>query len=157
MGYLVKPVKYTDFKLLMNRCIVQVQFLRERETAEERFLSIKVERSERIISLQKIVYIEERRNKCIVHLVEQGVICYDTLANVYERLNSQQLYYTHQGHSVNFNHILEVALDKVYMNGGKEVPVSRRYYQKLRELHINKINRMGSECCAQLMGPKKES
>lgn len=157
MGYLVKPVKYTDFKRLMNRCVVQVQFLRERETAEERFLSIKVERSEQIISLQEIVYIEKRRNKCIFHLVEQDVTCYDTLANVYERLNPQQFYFTHQGYIVNFDHILEVAPDRVYVDGGAEIPVSRRYYQNLRELHINKIKRMGAERRAQLKGQKKES
>lgn len=155
MGYLVKPVKYTDFKRLMNRCIVQVQFLREKEIAKERFLSIKIERSELIIRLQDIVYIEKRRNKCVFHLVEQDITCYDTLAKVYERLNPQQFYYTHQGYIVNFDYILEVAPDKIYMNGGAEVPVSRRYYQKLRELHINKIKRLATERRAENQTERK--
>ena len=156
IGYLVKPVAYADFRHMANRCIVQLQYIRDREAAEERFFCIKTERSERIIPLQSILYIEKKRNKCVFHLTDREVTSYDTLSKVYERLNPQQFYYTHQGYIVNFDHIKEVETDRIYLAGDLEIPVSRRYYPQLREMHINKMKRLLSERRAEVFAHKEE-
>lgn len=145
IGYLVKPVTYQDFKHLVNKCTVQIQYARDREAAEERYFSIRTERSETVILVQNIMYIEKKRNKCVFHLMDGEVTSYDTLSKVYERLNHAQFYYVHQGYIVNFSCIREVLSDRIYLAGDLEIPVSRRYYQELRELHMNKIKRLLAE------------
>lgn len=151
VGYLVKPVKYMEFKHLIDRCAIQIQYARDREAAEERYYSIRTERGEAVIPMPNIMYIEKRRNKCVFHLVNGEVTSYDTLSKVYGKLNHTQFYYTHQGYIVNFAHIKEVRPDKIYLAGDLEIPVSRRYYQGLRELHMDKVKRLLAERKAELL------
>lgn len=156
VGYLVKPVAYRDFKHMVDKCAVQIQYAREKEAAEERYFRIKTERGETVILAQKIMYIEKKRNKCVFHLVEGEVTSYDTLSRVYERLNHQLFYYAHQGYIVNFAHIKEVAPDRIYLTGDVEIPVSRRYYKELHELHMDKIKRLLAEKKAAFLEKSQE-
>ncbi len=145
VGYLVKPVKYKDFKHMADKCAVLIQYARDKEAAEERYFRIRTERGETVIPAQNIMYIEKKRNKCVFHLVDGEVTSYDTLSKAYERLNHELFYYTHQGFIVNFARIKEVLPDRIYLAGDLEIPVSRRYYKELRELHMNKIKRLLAE------------
>lgn len=156
VGYLVKPVEYRDFKHMVDKCVVQIQYARDKEAAEERYFRIRTERGETVIPAQNIMYIEKKRNKCVFHLVEGEVTSYDTLYKVYERLNHQQFYYAHQGYIVNFARIREVAPDRIYLAGSLEIPVSRRYYKELQELHMNKIKRLLAERKAGQFGKSQE-
>ena len=145
VGYLVKPVKYAEFKRMADRCIVQIQYTRDRQAAEERYFRIQTSRSETIVPTESILFIEKKRNTCVFHLEDREVTCYDTLSKVYERLNPEMFYYTHQGYIVNFDHIEEVASDRIYVEGGLEIPVSRRYYKTLHEMHMCKVKRLLAE------------
>lgn len=145
IGYLVKPVRYVDFKHMVNKCVVQIQYARDKETAEERYLCIRTAHGERVVPTQNIMYIEKKRNKCVFHLVDGEVTSYDTLSKVYEELNHRQFYFAHQGYIVNFAHIREVAQDRIYLVGDLEIPVSRRYQKELRELHMDKVKRLFAE------------
>lgn len=145
IGYLVKPVAYRDFKRMADKCTVQIQYARDTEEAGERYFCVKTERSETIITVQSIWYIEKKRNKCVFHLADREITSYDTLAKVYERLNPSQFYYTHQGYIVNFDCIQEVLPDRIYLPGNLEIPVSRKYYKGLREMHLNKLKRLMAE------------
>lgn len=156
VGYLVKPVAYRDFRHMVDKCAVQIQYVRDKEAAEERYFRIRTERGETVIPAQNIMYIEKKRNKCVFHLVDGEVTSYDTLSKVYERLNHQQFYYTHQGYIVNFARIKEVAPNRIYLAGDLEIPVSRRYYKELRELHMNKIKRLLAERKAEIFGKLQE-
>ena len=49
--------------------------------------------------------------------------------------------YTHQGYIANFNYIKEVKKDVVCFGRGMEVPLSRKYHDQIKELHMNKIRR----------------
>lgn len=145
VGYMVKPVTYASFKHTTDKIIVQIEYERDKEAAEDKYFSVKTERSQIIISVSNILYIEKRRNKCVFHLTDREVTCYDTLSNVYARLNPQRFYYVHQGYIVNFDHIKEVLPDKIYLSSDLEVPVSRKYYKEMRELHMNKLKRFQAE------------
>ncbi len=105
VGYLVKPVQYKEFKRMADKCIVQLQYERDKETAEKRYFRIRTERSETVILTQTIMYIEKKRNKCMFHLSDREVTSYDTLSHVYEQLDHKQFYYAHQGNIVNFDYI----------------------------------------------------
>lgn len=145
MGYLVKPVKYVDFKHLTDKCLIHIQYEQERDSAKERYFRVKTERNETVVLTQDILYIEKRRNKCVFHTVEREITSYDTLAKVYEQLNPKQFCYVHQGFIVNFDYIKEVLPDRLFLASDLELPVSRRYYKAIHDRHMDKIERLRAE------------
>lgn len=139
LGYLVKPVSYVELKRLLGRAVVMIQYQRDCDEAEERYVEIPVARNTAIVDVRNIQYIEKRRNQCILHCTDREITCYEVLKKLYERLNHKTFIYTHQGYIVNFDHIKEVAENVVYLGDGKEVPISRSHYKEVRERHMNKI------------------
>ena len=67
------------------------------------------------------------------------------LKNVYERLDNDVFMYTHQGYIANFNYIKEVKKDVVCFGRGMEIPLSRKYHDQIKELHLDKIRRAYKE------------
>lgn len=139
LGYLVKPVKYADLRHMLNRCAIQVQYTKDAKEAELRYIEVKTKRGTNIICVDDILYIEKRRNQCVFHLEDGEFVCYNTLAGVYEKLNKSMFYFVHQGYIVNFAQIREVKAKVVCLGKDREVPISRKYQAKMREMHMEKI------------------
>ncbi len=112
---------------------------------KKRYLKIKSGYEDVLIDLQNVLYIEKRRNQCVFHKIDEEISCYEPLKNVYERLDNDVFMYTHQGYIANFNYIKEVKKDVVCFGRGMEVPLSRKYHDQIKELHMNKIRRAYKE------------
>ncbi len=149
-GYLLKPVKYKEFKQMADKCTIQIQYKKDRDAAEERYFHVVTAGNGIIIRTRDIMYIEKKRNQCLFHLREREISSYDTLAHVYEQLDHHLFHYSHQGYIVNLDYIDEVTPNCVYLQGILEVPVSRRYYKELREIHMDKVNRILAEYHAEI-------
>lgn len=145
VGYLVKPVKYEELKRIVDKCIAQIHYERDRKAAEEQYICVRRGNGEVMLSVSDIQYIEKQRNRCVFFLKDCEITCYDTLAKVYEKLNHDRFYYTHQGYIVNFAYIRQVQPDRIYLAGNREIPVSRKYYKRLQELHRDKLKRLLAE------------
>lgn len=139
LGYLVKPVKYSELRHLLNRSVTQVQYMKDAAEARKRYIEIKTNHNTTILCMEEILYIEKRRNQCVFHLEDGEMVCYMTLKEVYKKLDHEIFYYVHQGYIVNFEQIKEVRADVVCLGRNREVPMSRRYQSKMREMHMNKI------------------
>ena len=142
VGYIAKPIKYTDMKKIMETAEMYIAYKCDRASAEKRYLDIVSSRSNIIIDLNKVVYIEKRRNQCVFHCTDSEQICYDSLRNIYSRLDHEQFLYTHQGYIANFPYIKEVLRDHVCFGSGMEAPLSRRHYESIKRRHIDKLNRI---------------
>ncbi len=46
---------------------------------------------------------------------------------------------------MNFAYIRQVQPDRLYLAGNREIPVSRKYYKRLQELHRDKLKRLLAE------------
>lgn len=145
VSYITKPIKYREFKKLVDKSIIQLLYLKDAKAAEERYLSITCKRDKAIVDLYKVLYIEKRRNQCMFHLEDGEIICYESLMNIYKRLDHQQFYMVHQGYIVNFNAIKEVKQTVICLGENREIPVSRKYQPKMKELHMDKIMRIRNE------------
>ena len=148
LGYLVKPVKYSDLRHMLNRCTTQVQYMKDAAEARKRYIEIKTNHNTTIVCMEEILYIEKRRNQCVFHLEDGELVCYMTLAQVYKMLNHDTFFYVHQGYIVNFPQIKEVRANVVCLGRNREVPMSRKYQTKMREMHMKKIHqiRMQRSC-----------
>ena len=145
IGYVVKPVKYADVKKLMEKAKIQIYYRVDSELADERYLEIVSARENVLIDLEKVVYIEKRRNQCIFHMTDGEQVCYETLGKIYKQLNAERFLYTHQGYIANFHYIKEVKKDVVCFGSGMEIPISRKYYEQVKKCHMDKIYRIRDE------------
>lgn len=142
LGYLTKPVSYSDLRHLLNRCAIQIQYCRDSETAKERYLEIRTQRGVALIDIKDILYIEKRRNQCVFHLDDGEIVSYMSLAEAYDMLDPKAFYYVHQGFVVNFAQIREVKPTVICFGRGREIPVSRKYQPEIRKLHMDKIKHL---------------
>ena len=141
LDYVMKPIKYTQVKHIIEKARIQIDYRKNAQKAERRYLKIKSGYEDVLIDLQNVIYIEKRRNQCVFHKRDEEISCYEPLKKIYEKLDHDMFMYTHQGYIANFNHIKEVKKDVVCFGRGMEVPLSRRYHDQIKELHLDKIRR----------------
>lgn len=138
-GYLVKPVSYVKLKKLLANAIMSVDFLSDRESAKERYIEIKVKYETIRIEVNKIKYIEKKRNVSIIHMEANEYTCYETLAQLHSKLDINKFCYIHQGYIVNFNMIMEVGKTMVVLADYIEIPISRKYYKEIKTRFMDNI------------------
>lgn len=142
IGYVIKPIQYLDLKKMMEKAEMQYWYRKKTGEAQKRYLEVMCERRSVIIDLEKVVYIEKRRNQCVFHLTDGEQICYDTLKNIYKQLDHDIFMQIHQGFIANYNHVKEVLNDRVCFGSGMEAPLSRRYYDAVHSRYMDKLNRI---------------
>lgn len=145
LDYVMKPIKYTQVKHIIEKSKIHIDFRKNTEKAEKRYLKVKSGYEDILIDLNNVIYIEKRRNQCVFHKRDEEICCYEPLKKIYERLDHDIFMYTHQGYIANFNYIKEVKKDVVCFGRGMEVPLSRRYHDYMRNLHLDKIRRAYKE------------
>lgn len=138
-GYLVKPVSYVKLKKVLSNAIMSVDFFRDRESARERYIEIKVKYETIRIEVNKIKYIEKKRNVSIIHMVANEYTCYETLAQLYSKLDINKFSYIHQGYIVNFSMIMEVGKTMIVLADYIEIPISRKYYKDVKARFMENI------------------
>lgn len=95
-----------------------------------------------LVSFQDIFYVEADAKKVFIYTVAgEKLQVRQTLKELDDRLSQHEFARVHKGYLVNLNHIHEVApwfsggyLIKMGPNGETEIPMSRRYAAKLKEL-----------------------
>lgn len=145
LDYLIKPVKYTELRHTLNRCAIQIQYCRDADAARKRYLEVKTNRGSTLVDMKDILYIEKRRNQCVFHLDDGELLSYMTLSEVYDLLDKDSFFYVHQGYIVNFAQIREVKMKVVCLGKNREIPISRKYQPKMRQMHLDKIMRLRAE------------
>lgn len=138
-GYIVKPVDYAKLKENIDKSRILIDYHNNKEEARKRYMEIEVGRGTETIDIKKIVYLEKRRNQCIIHLREREITCYQTLASVYQRLNQNDFLYTHQGYIVNLDCIKEVKSDCVCLGQSVDVPLSRGKAKEVKQRHHDRV------------------
>ena len=145
IDYLIKPVAYDKMKRILDRGIINIRYCRDRDQSDKRYLTIKNQSEDILIDTNTIIYIEKVKNQCIFHTESDIVKCYESLGNLKDKLDKTQFVFSHQGYIINFFKVKEVKKNSVCFGGGIEVPVSRKHYNSLRELHLDKINRLRND------------
>ncbi len=133
-AYIMKPVKYLDLKEALSKMLILADYKKNSEEAKNRYLRLKTGSGYTTISIQRILYIEKRRNQCIFHMVDGELTCYETLKNIYPKLNPGQFFFTHQGYIVNMEHVKEVDKEFVHLGNNIDVPLSR---SRIKEMKSN--------------------
>lgn len=67
LGYLLKPAEYAEIKRLMEKAVIQIFYKLDAREAEKRYLEINTQRGKKLIAVDQILYLEKRRNQCVIH------------------------------------------------------------------------------------------
>ncbi len=117
--YLVKPVEEKHFEKTMKRLYVSMQ------NASEASLLVQKGYESRIISLEDIIFCEIIDRKIYLNLVSSEVIdYYDRIENLETKLVGR-FFRCHRSYLINLKHLKSYKNGIAYMEGGKEIPVSR--------------------------------
>ncbi len=117
--YLVKPVEEGQFQKTMERLFSSMK------QAGEANLLIQKGYESHIISLEEIVFCEIIDRKIYLHLASSGLIdYYDRIEHLEARLGSS-FFRCHRSYLINLKYLKSYKNGIAYMEGGKEIPVSR--------------------------------
>jgi DNA-binding LytR/AlgR family response regulator len=143
IGFLKKPATYQDVKRILEKAILANKQRLERKEAQKHF--IQVGKSGITIKCDDIIYIEKISNKIKVHCFDTTREEYDTLKNLYRQLNQIQFRYVHESIIVNGYCIKEVYARDVVLEGGINLPISKKYLKELKKWHNDKLERFRQE------------
>lgn len=143
-GYLTKPVDYVGLKRIMKQAVIMADFYKDKKEAEKRYLEISAQSEKNYkVEMERIIYIEKKRNSAHIHTEDGECCCYETLAQLYDKLDQRNFTYCHQGYIINFSKIKDVEKTKICFGYHLEIPLSRRYYKELRERFLECIHSGG--------------
>lgn len=117
--YLVKPIEKSHFEATMERLFASMQNV---STAN---LLVQKGHESRIISLEDIVFCEIIDRKIYLHLTSSEVVdFYERIEKLESRLDDR-FFRCHRSFLINLKYLKSYKNGTAYMEGGKEIPVSR--------------------------------
>ncbi len=137
LAYLLKPYNYSDLKEKMNRAVITVDYLVDRMTSDEKYLTFQMSGQNFHIPFASILYIEKHKNQVILHTLEKHYTIYQTFKELKKQLDMQKFVQVHQGYIVNYSHITFVKNYNVVLDDTITLPVSRSFYPKLNKRFRN--------------------
>ncbi|MDE7325419.1 MAG: LytTR family DNA-binding domain-containing protein, partial [Lachnospiraceae bacterium] len=117
--YLVKPIEESHFEKTMERLFASLQ------QAVGANLLVQKGFENHIISLDDIVFCEVIDRKIYLHLASSEIIdYYDRIENLEVKLEGK-FFRCHRSYLINLKYLKSFKNGIAYMEGGKEIPVSR--------------------------------
>lgn len=117
--YLVKPIEKRHFEKTMERLVSSMQ------NADKSNLLIQKGYESRIISLDDIVFCEIIDRKIYLHLVLSEVVDYYDRIEKLETKLDDRFFRCHRSYLINLKYLKSYKNKTAYMEGGKQIPVSR--------------------------------
>ena len=127
-GYLLKPLDYGKFKMVMDRITRNIDpstyQIRQRTTVTK-------------IIYHEILYIESINSKCILHSASgESYTVYKTLTAIEKELGDRRFLRCHQSFLVNMDHIKQIGAQFLLSNG-EIVPIRQRGVKSVRQACMN--------------------
>jgi len=133
LDFMVKPVKYFDFEIKLNKAIEYVN------KHLEYGVTIDIDDMKKKLRISEIYYIEVLNHKLIFHTERGNYETYGQLKKMEEELKNKNFSKCNNAYLVNLRHVTEIHPNHI-MVGKDVVPVSRR---KKKEFMAQLTNYMG--------------
>lgn len=128
MNFLVKPIN--EQKLF--GCLELAAKILEKEN---KYFEYQTQQTINKVNFQDILYLESKLKKVKIVTVQGKDFFNGSLEKIIQLLPSMFVR-SHGSFVVNFNHIEKISKGEVVMTNGQAIPVSRRYFKKLQEVHL---------------------
>lgn len=117
-GYIVKPIKYPQFKKHLQRTLLAL------ERRQVRLVPLRNGRERAYVNSAKIVYVETSRKRSLVHTDTDDIPCSEALQAVEKKLDASQFFRVHASFLVNLAYVDAVTAKDVVVRG-VAIPVSK--------------------------------
>lgn len=94
------------------------------------------------IPLEEILYLEATQHKVAVYMLDRELLLPESLSKLEPELLSHGFCHSHFSFLVNLAHVREIGRTTLVLNGGRELPVSRRSRSALIAEHIQYMKQM---------------
>lgn len=120
LGYVLKPVPYTQFEQLFDKAITRVQ-------AKQQHVYVKVNVDDKQLKLDcdTIIFIESQRNNVIIHCEDMDYTTAGPLKRFDEMLESHGFSKCHNAYLINLSFVEAVQKEEVILTHGINLPISR--------------------------------
>ncbi|MCR5417281.1 MAG: LytTR family DNA-binding domain-containing protein [Pseudobutyrivibrio sp.] len=120
LGYVLKPVPYTQFEQLIDKATTRVKAKRQRV-----YIKVSVDDKQLKLDCDDIYYIESQRNNVIVHCKEQDYVTAGPLKRFEEMLATHGFSKCHNAYVVNLSYVEAVQKEEVLLSNDTALPISR--------------------------------
>ncbi len=125
VAYLVKPVQQKYLKNALSK-------LKEHRRHDERFLSVKCNRSMVLVPTEKIMYISSDKRRLTIHTADGETVFYGKISKITDEL-SFSLLQIHKSYAVNMHRIKEIKnWSSVVLSDGTELSVGKSFIEPLK-------------------------
>lgn len=134
-GYLLKPVKKTDFEQEVLGCI------RNLAPRENPAILLKNKKGVRKVHIQEMVTVESFNHSRVCTLSDGTTIETPvTLSSLYEQLREYPCFFLpHRAYIVNLEYVNGLTATELVLTNGRRIPISRNIYPKLKEAYMDYI------------------
>lgn len=132
-GYLIKPVKKSDFEREVLGCINNLS------PKENPSIMLKTKYGMHKANIKEIVTVESFNHSRVCTLADGTVLeTAATLSSLYEQLRQYQSFFIpHRAYIVNLEYVNGLATTELTMADGRHIPISRKIYPKLKQAYID--------------------
>ncbi len=120
LGYVLKPVPYTQFEQIFDKATVRVKSKQQRV-----YIRVSVEDKQVKIDCANIIYIESQRNNVILHCEGKDYVTAGPLKKFDELLTDKGFSKCHNAYLVNLAHVESVQREEILLTNGTALPISR--------------------------------
>lgn len=124
--YLLKPLTKDGVREAIKRCLPRL------EAKPDRQIRVKTNRGVVPIPIHRIVYIEVFDKICCIHTEKNTYQTYSTLSALFDLLDDRFFMRAQRSYIINMGYIEAFHFDRVILQGGKEVVLSRGKRAKLK-------------------------
>ncbi|MBT2560722.1 response regulator transcription factor [Pedobacter sp. ISL-68] len=134
VDYLLKPINYARFLKAITKVRLNLSSQTNHTTASPFFfVKSNIKGKFNRITIAEIRYIENMGNYIIIHMNDEKVITYLTLAEVLSKLPVERFSRIHQSYIVNHAVIHSLEYAQVRLNGEVTIPIGGTYRSAFRE------------------------
>ncbi len=137
--YMCKPIAYEDF------CRILDSLLDEITDTSNMVTLIKTDLSEALIHVSDILFIEisyGKRNELIFHTLKEIIVTSGILTDWIKKLEPYGFWQCFRSILVNIRHIHQVNNNKITLNNGTSLPLSRKYASAIYARLLNNVTEL---------------
>lgn len=128
--FLLKPVDEVEFKRDFERA---VEFFRINHFKYK----IRWKDTTSAVEIKNISYIEAANRHLFVYTTDSKLECVGKIAEEEKKLTGYNIVKCHQSYMVNLSYVRQIDNSKVYLAGGKQIPVSRKLKETVKAAFNN--------------------
>lgn len=130
--YLIKPIKYDDFKNNVLNCIKDISI-------QNKYIIVKEQGNRIKLGINEITYIEVQKETITIHTLSKDYKINETMNNIEKEINCNRFYRCHKSFLVNLEQVKRIKQYVAILENSEEVPISRHRFKETKDKFFDLI------------------